>query len=182
MGSRTLPCQSPPHSKPASRKILITPGSIFPTVPWAFVSGLRSIAIPQECAESLVVPVRCGRNEKHPPKLVIFSCRPPLWRRLNTSAKTSARSLWESITVTVRDLPQESGKGKGNATSVRKSFCQRGSRVWSGRTYLKISPNVARIWSRPWGHARGAVGAGEFADKGSSVIIERFQLGRRFGL
>jgi len=51
-----------------------------------------------------------------------------------------------------------------------------------GENILETSPKVVRIWSRPWGHVRGAVEAGEFVDTGSSVIIERFQLGRRFGL
>ena len=50
---------------------MTTPGCMFPEVPCAFFSGFKSMAIPQECAESLV-PVRCGRKEKHPPKLVII--------------------------------------------------------------------------------------------------------------
>ena len=47
MGSRVFPSQSPPHSNPASRKVAITAGSMLPAVPCGFVSGFRSIAIPQ---------------------------------------------------------------------------------------------------------------------------------------
>src|ERR1700690_3459062 len=99
-------------------------------------------------------------------------------------------SLWQVISLTVRDLSQASASGNGSAILVRNSACQRGSSEGSGRRYWKMSPKVARIWSRPWGQASGATGAGEFVgefvdkfvDNGSSVIIERFQLGRRFGL
>ena len=77
MGSRTLPCQFPPHENPACWKIATTPASIFPALPCAFDSGFRSSAMPQAWVESFD-PVRCGRNEKHPPKLLIFDCNPAL--------------------------------------------------------------------------------------------------------
>lgn len=56
----SLPVASPFES--GHEKLRFTAGCMFPAVPWALVSGFRSIAIPHECADSLV-PVRCGRNE-----------------------------------------------------------------------------------------------------------------------
>jgi hypothetical protein len=53
----------------------MTPASMSPAVPCALLTGFKSIAIPQAWVESLL-PVRCGRNEKHPPNVVILSCMP----------------------------------------------------------------------------------------------------------
>ncbi len=66
MGSRVLPCQSPPHSNPARRKISINPASIFPADPCGLLSGFRSIAMPQLCADSLL-PVP-GDEKQNTPK------------------------------------------------------------------------------------------------------------------
>lgn len=77
IGSCDLLCHPPPHSNPDFRRISTIPGSIFPAVPWALVSVFKSIAIPQEWVDSLA-PVRCGRNEKQPPKLVICFSKPVL--------------------------------------------------------------------------------------------------------
>lgn len=73
VSSLTSPIASP--LKPGRRKISITTTSISPTAPCRFVSGFRSIAMPQPWVDRLL-PVRCGRKAKHPPKLVILVFSP----------------------------------------------------------------------------------------------------------
>jgi hypothetical protein len=127
MGSRTLPGNRLPHSKPEAR-VTVTPGSMSPAVPWGFRDSGR--AIPHECADSLV-PVRCGRKLKHLPKLVIFLEHSRFAGLQNTSVKTPPRLA--SHLVTVLDLSGECQRKRQRNTRQNSVCLHAGRGVIRGR-------------------------------------------------
>ena len=150
IGSRVLPCQSPPHSNPASAKYcdhcrIHVAGS-------SLLVGLR-IKVDRDApgmGGELRSRVRCGRNEKQPPKLVILFCESGDLKLVNTSAKTFANNLWQVIALTVCEWSHEcQGKRQrdtGKNTGLPSCF----ERVVV-RNMPKMSPNVVQISSSPCG-------------------------------
>ena len=152
MGSRVLPCQSPPHSNPARRKISTNPASIFPADPYGLLSGFRPIAMPQLYADSLL-PV--PGDEKQPPKLLIRSCSPRFRMLPMTDEKMPVGRLWHDIFVMVRQgAPRQAGR-KRQTHGLEKSRLPARLPCPSAATYAWMSPSVAMISSRPCGSISG---------------------------